>query len=208
MKQIVKPAIGWLNTDSDSLLINDTNVILKAMAANTTIYTTPLPPLPAVQTVLDGFSAAVAKAAVGSEADRSAKNNQRLILIGLMRQLASYVLTACKGDMTNLLLSGFPTQKPTRQPIGPLPAPGNLTLAHNSHSGQMVAQVNPVFGASSYTWRLTPATAGATVVTLQTTAANTEFTGLTPGVNYTVTVNALGAAGASEWSNPASLFCD
>jgi hypothetical protein len=205
---IVKPAISWLTTDSDPLLINDTNVILTAMAANSVIYPTPSPTLTVIQAVLTTFNAAVAKAAVGTQADTSAKNNQRLVLVGMMRQLASYVQTASKGDMTNLLLSGFPTQKPERQPIGPLPAPANLTVAAGMHSGQIEVQANPVFGAASYTWRAMPATTGASAVTLQTTAANATLTGLTPGVNYTITVNAIGAAGASEWSNPASLFCN
>jgi hypothetical protein len=37
----VKPAIGWLNSDSDGLLINDISVVLKALADNVGIYTNP-----------------------------------------------------------------------------------------------------------------------------------------------------------------------
>ena len=208
MKKIVKPATSWLNTDSDSLLANDVNVILVALAANVNIYTTPSPPLIGVQAVLSSFNAAVAKAAVGSKADTTYKNNQRLTLVGMMRQLASYVLVACHGDMMNLLLSGFPTQKPERQPIGPLPAPGGLTLAHGSLSGELDAWVNPVFGAGTYNWKLQPATPGAAAITAQTTAASNTFTGLTPGVKYICTANAVGAAGQSDWSNAADSFCD
>jgi hypothetical protein len=208
MKMIVKPATSWLNTDSDSLLANDVNVVLVAMAANSTIYPTPSPTLTVIQAVLVTFNAAVAKAAVGSQADKVNKNNQRLVLVGMMRQLASYVLVACKGDMMNLLLSGFPTQKPERQPIGPLPAPGNLTLAHGALSGQLDARVNPVFGAGTYNWKLQPGTPGAAVITTQTTAASITFTGLTPGVKYSCTVNAVGAAGPSDWSSAVDSFCD
>ena len=67
---IVKPATSWLNTDSDSLLANDVNVVLVAMAANSTIYPTPSPTLTVIQAVLVTFNAAVAKAAVGSQADK------------------------------------------------------------------------------------------------------------------------------------------
>jgi hypothetical protein len=208
MKQIVKPATSWLNTDSDALLANDVNVILVAMAANVSIYPTPSPTLTVIQGVLTSFNAAVAKAAVGSKADTTYKNNQRLVLAGMVRQLASYVTVACKGDMMNLLLSGFPTQKPERQPIGPLPAPGSLMLAHGSLSGELDAWTNPVFGAGTYNWKLQPATPGAAAITAQTTAASNTFTGLTPGVKYTCTVNAVGAAGPSDWSNAADSFCD
>jgi hypothetical protein len=203
---IIKPAISWLTTDSDPLLINDINVILTALADNVSVYATPSPTLASIQTALGNFSTAVAKAAVGGPADTSTKNNLRLILVDLMRQLASYVQVACKGDMTNLLLSGFPPQKSARQSIGPLPAPQNPTLNHGPVSGSLYAQANPVFGAATYNWKLTPATG--TPITAQSTAANYTFTGLTPGMNYTVTVNAVGAAGTSDWSNPASQFTD
>jgi hypothetical protein len=32
--------------------------------------------------------------------------------------------------------------------------------------------------------------------------------GLTPGVSYTITTNAVGAAGPSKWSSPVSQFAD
>ena len=70
----------------------------------------------------------------------------------------------------------------------------------------MVTRVNPVFGASLYTWQLTPSTPGGAVVTVQTTAARNTFTELTPGVTCSATVNAIGTAGPSDWSNPASLM--
>jgi len=38
----------------------------------------------------------------------------------------------------------------------------------------------------------------------QTTGGRTTFSGLTPGVAYTAQVNAVGAAGPSDWSNPVS----
>jgi hypothetical protein len=62
-----------------------------------------------------------------------------------------------------------------------------------------------VFGASVYNWRLTATNAPTVVLqTAQTTAGRTTFSGLTPGVAYTAQVNAFGAAGPSDWSNPVS----
>jgi hypothetical protein len=132
----------------------------------------------------------------------------RLILATLMRQLASYVTVACLGDMTNLILSGFPVQKPVRTPIGALPAPLNLIINHGVISGELNAKVNPVFGAATYNWTCTAATAGAVPQTGQSTGSSYAFTDLTPGVSYTVTANAVGAAGASNWSSPVSMFAD
>jgi hypothetical protein len=115
---------------------------------------------------------------------------------------------ACKGDMANLILSGFPPQKPVRTPVGPLPQPQGLTVSHGAQLGQLVASVNPVFGAANYNYRLTPNTPGATPIIEQDTASWHTFSNLTAGVNYNIEVSALGAAGPSDWSNPASLTAD
>ncbi|MFZ1072402.1 MAG: fibronectin type III domain-containing protein [Verrucomicrobiia bacterium] len=200
---LVKPSIQWINKDTDVELINDASVIVLAMTNNASIYPTPTPSIPDVQSALNKFSTGVAATADGGPSATSAKNNLRLVLCGLLRQLASYVAVACKGDMTNLLLSGFPTQKPQRQPIGVLPAPANLTVTLGARSGELDAAANPVFGASIYNWQLKAANAPTVVVqTAQTTGASKTFTGLTPGVVYTAEVNAAGTAGPSDWSNP------
>ncbi len=205
---IVKPLISWLTTDNDPLLINDTGVVLKAMADNVSIYDKPAPELTVIQTALDNFSAGVVAAKDGGKSDTSAKNNLRLILVNLLRQLASYVSVACKGDMTNLILSGFPPHKPASQPVGPLPTPNGLTTRHGAHRSEIDARVNPVFGAAIYTWRCTPATPGAAPIIEQDTASRHTFTSLTAGVNHTIDVSASGTAGQSDWSSPASLFAD
>ena len=208
MKTIVKPAILWLTRDSDSdpLLINDVSVVLLGLTNNTAIYPAPLPTVADTQTALDKFSAAVAAAADGGRSATANKNNLRLILVGMLRQLASYVGVACQSDMENLLLSGFPIQKPTRAPIGILPAPQNLIVVHGMLSGSLDASVSPVFGAATYNWTCTANTPGATPLTGQSTAASFTFSGLTPSASYTITCNAVGAAGPSNWSSPASLI--
>jgi len=163
----------------------------------------PFPDLPTIQASLDAFSAGVAAMADGGPSATSRKMNLRLILTGQVRQLASYVQVACGGDLTKLLLSGFPPQKPSRSPVGVLPAPSNPTLALGSRSGELDAGVNPVFGASTYNWKLTGNAPGAAAMTLQTTASYCTFTGLTPGVTYTVSCYVVGAAGPGDWSQTA-----
>lgn len=201
---IVKPSIQWLNTASDAGLINDCNVVLQALAEHEAVYATPVPTLATVQTALDTFSSAVASAVDGGASATAAKNAARQTLTGLMRQLASYVSVACGGDMTRLLLSGFPVQKPVRVTIGVLAAPKNPVLVLGPRTGELNAGVNPVFGASVYNWTLTANSPGSTPQTAQSTASYYTFTGLTPGVTYTVVANAVGAAGPSDWSNPAT----
>ena len=199
---IIKPAIGFLRTDSDALLITDTDTIITSMTDNSA-YPTPAPTLAVVQAALTTFSDALAAAADGGKTLTLAKNAARTALDVLLRELASYVHVACKGDMQKLVSSGFPTQKPTRQPIGVLPAPSGLSVSIGARSGEITTWATPVKGAGIYNWRLALASApDAPVQTAQTTAASNIFDGLTPGLEYTVKVNAIGSAGPSNWTDP------
>ncbi len=200
---IVKPSVSFLTTDSDALLITDTGGIITALTGNTN-YPTPAPTLAVIQTALDAFVAAVADAANGGVTQTSIKNDKRAALVGLLRQLASYIHVACKDDLTILLSSGFPIQKPQRQPIGVLPAPTGLVVSLGSRTGELNASATPVPGAAIYNWRVTTAAQPSVVVqSAQTTAASNVFDGLTPGVVYNIQANVVGSAGPSDWSDPA-----
>jgi hypothetical protein len=184
--------------------MNNCAVVVLSLTNNVDIYATPVPGIPLVQTALDTLATDQAATADGNRAATVKRDNSRLVLANLVRQLAAYVTVACKGDLHNLILSGFPPQKTTRTPIGPLPAPQNLVVKHGVVSGVLNASANPVFGASTYNWTCTANTPGAVPVTAQSTAASFAFTGLTPAVSYTIAVNAFGTAGLSNWSSPAS----
>jgi hypothetical protein len=203
-----KPAIGWLNTDTDELVINDISVVLKAQTDNAEIYKDPDPPLATIQLALDNFSTAVHM--VGrTPADTINKNNLRLVVTNLVRQLSYYVAKACNGDLGKLILSGFPPQKGKGQPVGIPAQPRSLTVNHGSQLSQLVARVNPVFGAVIYNYRLLANTPGAVPVIVQDTAANHTFSGLIAGVKYTIDVSASGTGGTtSDWSGSISLTAD
>jgi hypothetical protein len=199
---IIKPSISFLTKDSDPLLITDVQKILTNLTDNPS-YTTPDPELTEVQSALDDFSTALANAADGGRTLNAIKNGYRLALAGVVRNLANYVQVACAGDLSVLLSSGFPIQKPQKFPIGPLTTPTNLRLSLGAVSGGLNASVSPVYGASSYNWRIYAVSAPTVILqTAQTPGARTSFSGLTPGVIYAVQTNAVGTAGTTDWSNP------
>jgi len=202
-----KPSIGFLNSDSNELLINDITVVVMAQKDNADIYTDPDPPLADIQLSLDNFSTSVHLVNSGP-ADTIIRNNLRLVLTNQVRLLASYVTVACKGSMANLILSGFPPQKGKGQPVGIPAQPQGLTMSHGQQLSQLTTKVGPVFGAVIYNHRLTPNTPGALPIVEQDTASTHTFTGLIAGVKYTGDVNATGTAGTSDWSSPASLTAD
>jgi len=203
---IVKPALAWIGSNPVPLFINNCGVVVLGLTTNADIYATPVPGLIVVQGALDTLTADQAATADGGSSAFTKRDNSRLVLANMMRQLAAYVTVACGGDLHKLILSGFPPQKTTRTPVGILPAPQGLVLKQGPLSGLLIAKANPVFGAYTYNWTCTANTPGAVPITAQGTAANWAFDGLTPGVIYTVSLNAVGAAGPSNWSSAVSLM--
>ena len=199
---IVKTSVTFLTVDNDSQLVADTETIVTSMSGNAS-YPAAAPPLAEVTSAKTDFVTAMANAADGGVTLTAIKKQKRDALTGLLRELASYVQVACKGNLAVLLSSGYPIQKPQRTPIGVLPAPSNLTVALGARTGELDAAAAPLAGAGIYNWRVTTAAAPNVVVqSAQTTAASNTFTGLTPGVVYNIQANAVGSAGPSDWSDP------
>jgi Fibronectin type III domain len=199
---IIKPAIQFLNKHSDSRLVVGVNTVIFGLTDND-YYPNPLPPLSTVQSALDEFSGALSDAADGGVTLTSIKNAKRAALVTLMRQLASYVQVTCNGSMTVLLTSGFPTQKPHRQPVGVPSTPSQLKVTFGARMGELNCVVAPVFGASTYNWRIAAASAPDVILqSAQTTGGRYTFSGLMPGMTYHVRVNAVATAGVSDWSKP------
>jgi hypothetical protein len=203
---IVKAAIGFLNEDTDDQLIANVQAAVQGLT-NNTYFPTPAPSLEVMNTALATFINALAAAANRGKVEIANKNAKRAELVSLMRQLASYITVTAGGDMTKLLSSNFPIQKPVRSRIGQLPAPKSPELKRGRVSGELEGATVPIYGTGVYTWRLALASAPATYVqTVQTTGARHTFNGLTPGQNYNVEVNAIGSAGASDWSDVATMM--
>jgi hypothetical protein len=202
----VKPAIGFLTKDSDAQLDQDTETVIASMTGNAN-FPTPSPTLAVVTTALNAFTVALADAAGGGVEKTAIKNARRNELVSLLRQLSSYVYATANGDMTKLLSSGFPAQKTSRTPIGPLPTPDVPILSQGAVSGSLDAATVPISGAYIYSWRIALASAATTYIKqVQTTAANITFEGLTPGQVYLVEVNVIGTAGPTDWSGPGELM--
>jgi len=203
---IIKPAIGFLSRDGEAPFTAKVTTILQYMTGNPA-YPTPTPTLDAVETAFDAYKVAVGEAAQGGVQNTAARNARRAELVALVRQLASYVSTTANGNIEILLSSGFPVQKPSRTPIGPLPAPDAPRVTQGAVSGSLNVATSPVTGASSYNWSVAlESSPDVDAADAQTTGARAIFGGLTPGQVYLVSVNAVGAAGVSDWSDYGTLM--
>jgi len=123
---IAKPSVSFLKTSSDPKLVTTTGGILKGMTNNPS-FLTPSPPLVVLQSGLDDFSTALARAADGGKTLTARKNDKRAALALLLRELAAYLVVACKGDLAVLQSSGFPYKK------NPSPARRESSRAKKCH---------------------------------------------------------------------------
>ncbi|HEY1768859.1 MAG TPA: hypothetical protein VGG02_01210 [Chthoniobacterales bacterium] len=203
--QITKAAITWLLQLPDIIICAIVDVIILAMTGNAN-YTSPLPVLVDVKAANDAAKAALAAAADGGRVLTAIKNAKMAQLVAIVRPLAYYVTVTANGDMAILLSSGFPIQQPTRQPIGPLPTPTAPVATAGEMFGTFFASTVAINGAYIYNWRVAlAATPTVFVFQKQTTRADVEVTGMNRGDIYIVQVNAVGAAGPSEYSDAANI---
>jgi hypothetical protein len=197
---IVKPSIRFLTQDGDSDLVLALKKILSCMTGNAS-YPKAAALLLLVQAALTEFETALANTANGGRSTFTLKDQKREALCALVRSLALDVTDECHGDLTVLLVSGFPIQKPAHYPIGDLPAPTAPVLALGSHSGELDASVPPIYGSLTFNWQLMFAAAPTVVVQeIETSAAYVTFADLPPGQVCIVQANVVGTAGTSDWS--------
>src|SRR6266550_8760870 len=113
-------------TISDQELDNFAQGVISGMTGNDS-YLAPPVTMAALQTASDDFTAKLAAAQLGGPAATAAKNNSRATLMGMLRQLASYVQMNSNGDLVLLLGSGFEAQG-TKGASVPLERPESVTI--------------------------------------------------------------------------------
>jgi hypothetical protein len=82
------------------------------------------------------------------------KNQLRLQLIRVLKQLGLHVTQVAKGSELLLLNSGFPVTKPKGETI--LANPEEFKVAPGRNNGEVILKVKRVHGAKSYLYRYTP----------------------------------------------------
>src|SRR5207237_603645 len=118
----------------DQHLDNFVQGVIDGMTGNAT-YPTPPVTMAILQTALDDFIAKVSAALSGGSVNTAAKNNSREALLGMLRQLATYVQLKCNNNPELLLSSGFDAQSTNRTSV-PLQKPLDLTV-RNGNAGQL-----------------------------------------------------------------------
>lgn len=161
----------------------------------------------ACNTAYATYQVAKAEAAQGSKEQIATRNAARAALVTLLRVLLSNINAIANGDQVVLASCGFPLRSTSRTPVGPMPTPEAPLMAQGNNTGTLKATINRVYGAVLYSARIAHASDPLKYLeTQQATATRFTFTDLTPGEVYNVEMNAIGSAGASDWSDAGTLM--
>jgi hypothetical protein len=196
---------GWLTKDSQDAFSAKVNAGLEGMTGNKS-FPTLAEATAACKPPYQTYLTSMANASQGGTDLISIRNTDRAKLVELLRPLISNINAIANGDVDMLLSTAFPLRKNNRTPIGPLSTPPAPVLTQGPTTGTLKAATKSVYGAALYTARLAKASAPTVYLdTQQGTSIRFMFADLTPGELYNVDINAIGAAGPSDFSDVGTL---
>jgi hypothetical protein len=167
--------------------------------------------LAVLKTDLDSLTALIAEAADGSKKVIARKNQQREVVIGMLRMLARYVEVVSQSDPAAFQTSGFQLASRTKAQAAPL-SEKIRKIDRGPNSGQVLVWLQAVRKAGSYELHYGPAVNGGAPTTWTTQGvlmvrSPIVLTGLTPGVTYFFQARALLKEGYTDWSDPVTFIC-
>jgi Fibronectin type III domain len=174
-------------------------------------YQAPPVDQPTLRTALTDFRTAVAASAQGGVHLTADKNRKKLILVGLLRQLALYVQGACNDDLAILVSSGFQPCSTSRA-RSPLAKP-EIASVNQGNSTQLLVEAKSMRNVRTWDVECTPVGPGGVLGQPQelrgfTSSRSIPINNLTAGTTYSIRVRAIGGSTRfSDWSDPVSHIC-
>lgn len=202
---IVKVLISFTRL-RDDLLDTFAQNILNKMTGNVN-FQTPSPALTDLDIVLKAYQAALAVAISGTKEQTSNKNDKRVALERVLRELAMYVEITSKNNATVALGSGFDIRKPSA-PIGILAKPVSIKLETGPNEGSMTVTIERINGADSYLFQYaeTPLAPTSAWNTQASTTRSVVINNLSVGKEYAFRIAAVGAHPTLVYSNVLTRF--
>ena len=181
--------------------------IVSALTDNTD-FPSPQPTLAQVTSSINALDEASSKAQQArqeSKARTSEQNDREDDLDRTMTQLVGYLESVAGGDETKIKQAGLDV-KDTNTTADEINVPANFNISASDHDGELDLQWDTVRNARSYIVERSADPPGATTWTQAAIVTRSRATimGLTSGTKYWFRVAALGPAGQSGWSNPAT----
>ena len=205
----LKALVGF--TKSADLEVANYGISVQSSMTGNPKFTNSPVDLAVLKTDVDLLSALIAEAADGSKKVIARKNQQREVVIAMLRLLARYVENVSVNDPAAFETSGFQLASPTKASSTPL-SEKIRKIDHGTNSGQVLVWLQPVRQAGSYELHYGPAVNGGAPAswTLQPVLgvkSPVVLTGLTPGATYFFQARALRKEGYTDWSDSVTFIC-
>jgi hypothetical protein len=167
--------------------------------------------MPTFKSALDGYNTLIAAALDGGKKVLVERNHQGEVLMKILKQLAHYVESASKDDMTTFTSSGFQAVSKVRATTPSL-SEFIRKITQGSSSGVLLVWLVAIAGALSYEIRWVAVPAGTTIpaapawtsLLVPSVHPPATVSNLTPGTNYQFEVRVLSKSGWSDWSGSAT----
>jgi len=201
----IKSATGFRKMTPDAVF-STANAIYTGLNGNTNIAAPPVPfDLPTLLAANNTLGAANSAALDGGRKAVAQRNHDKEVVVKLLDQLAKYVQSNCKDDMTIFLSSGFKAQSSTKVTAATASESVRYVKVGPS-SGQAQVKLVSVPGAGSYELRWAPVPAGGVPTTWTTQPITslrsaTVISGLTPGTTYAFQGRAVIQSAYTDWSD-------
>jgi len=183
-------------------------MIVQKMTGNA-LFPTTVPPLADVTAQIVKTETAKTKAdsAKATSKEMTAiQNQEEKALDSILTKLANSVEITADGDVAIIESAGMtPASKGT--PVGTLPQPQNCGITTGDNAGEVDPSCDNVKGAKTYVWQINivdPVKEGDWKDAITTTKSTCIIPNLVSGSRCWVRVAAVGAAGRSAWSDPAT----
>lgn len=186
-------------TDGD--FVTKVRCIITALTGNPD-FQNPIPTLAELQAALDAFNSAIEAAADGSRPHIVIKNQSRIALAEVVRQLGMFVMFTANGDAAILAGSGYDLSKvPGSQTLN---KPGLVKMTEGVSSGMLVVSVKRPAGAKSFLHELTPdpITPESNWQSVPGSKSKYTFADLVAGKKYWARVAAVGKGSEIAYSDP------
>jgi hypothetical protein len=177
--------------------------IVKSMTGNPS-FPNPTPTLAQVTAAITALSAAETAALARTKGAVLTRDNARVALVTLLKQLGGHIQTIADADTDNsaaiIASAGIAVRK---TPVRP-PRAFHATTGDVSGSAKLVAPA--AARRASYDWEYSPDGGKTWVAAPSTLGARTTITGLPSGTTVQFRFRALTKGGEGDWSQPTSLL--
>ena len=190
---------------ADAKLLQTTRAAIIKMTANAN-FPNVVPTAANMATVADDFEAAMAAASTGNRDAIARKNEQKTMLLSLMRNWGLSVNQLSDGNTGMLISSGLPlTKEPAPSVLG---VPENLVINQAINPGSVEVSFKAVDKAINYRYEWTQNPITATTVWQGTGGSMRKMliSNLEPGTNYWFRVRAYGTKQQQTVSDEVSNF--